>query len=311
MPRSESRWRAALRLFGRIAAAALLVWLVTRLLSGWDDLKSRGVRVEFAWLILAVVVYVSVLMLHAANWRWLLGQFGRSPTYREAGGVCGRSWLGRYLPGKLWVVGGKVWLGNRLGFPKRTLAVVSLTELALLILVGGTFGAVCLLIASILGFPALPAWPVVIVLLGGFVAISPPVFRRILNLAAKITGQRPLEALEMPSVDMLLGAALRILLIAMLNSLGWLFYLNALLPSGEVTPEIVILAMGSGPIGAIVGMLAVFAPGGIGVREATQAGLLSVALPPEVAIALALTARLVGIVGDAVFIGLGWLVSRR
>jgi uncharacterized membrane protein YbhN (UPF0104 family) len=309
-PPGELRRWTILRNFGRIVAAALLVWLVMQLKAGWGELRARGVVVDFLWLALAVPVYVAVLILHAANWRWMLGRFGAQPTYREAVGVCGRSWLGRYLPGKLWVVGGKVLLGSRLGISRRTLAVVSLTELALLILVGGILGAVCLLIASFMGVPDLPGWPVAIVLLGGVVAILPPVFRRVLNFVARATGRRPVEPSEVPSVGSLLAIALRTLSIALFGSVLWFFYLHALLPGERVTPEVVILAIGCGPIGAIVGMVALFAPGGIGVREATQAGLLSAVLPAEEAIALALMARLVSVAGDAVFIGLGWLAGR-
>lgn len=292
-------------------ALAILGYLVLRLARGWEELGERGTRIRPLWLAAAQTVYIVNQLLAVTIWSWMVGRFGRRPSYRDSVAVCGRAWIGRYLPGKLWVVGGKVVLGARLGIPKRILGVVSLTELALILLVCGTFGTGFLLAASLMGVPELPIVPVALALLAGFIAITPPVFRRVLNAIARVMRRRPLEPDEVLSGRSLFGASLRWFAMAAFGSTIWVCYLAALLPPESITPELMCLAIGAGPIGAILGMVAIFAPAGIGVREGTQATLLSILIPAEEAIALALLARMVNIVGDVCFFLLASLLGRR
>jgi hypothetical protein len=304
------RGRSLLRGAGRLVAAGILAYLVLRLARGWDELAARGTRIRLPWLAAAQGIYIVNQLIGVSIWSWMVGRFVRTPPYRDAVAVCGRAWIGRYLPGKLWVVGGKVILGARLGIPKRVLGVVSLTELALILLVCGTFGAGFLLAASLMGVPELPVVPAALALLIGFLAITPPVFRRVLNVVARLTRRRPLAPDEVLSVGALIGASLRWFGMAAFGSTIWVLYLLALLPPERLTPELVCLAIGAGPIGAILGMIAVFAPAGVGVREGVQVTLLSILVPVEEAIALALLARMVNIVGDVVFFGIAQAAGR-
>ncbi|MEN8149979.1 MAG: hypothetical protein ABFS86_09155 [Planctomycetota bacterium] len=310
-PTPTSPGRSALRWLGRLLALVILGYLVFRVAEDREKLADGGLRLAPGWLAAALAVYLGNQLASSAIWAWMIGRFGPAPRLRDAVGVCGRAWLGRYLPGKLWVVGGKVVLGAKLGIPTRTLAVVSITELALIILVVTTMGSGCLLAVSAMGVPALPGLPLAAALLCGIVAIAPPVFRRLLNLVARVTRRRPLEADEVLSVRSLLGTAARMLTLSLVGAFFWYCLLRALLTPEQVTTELVLLTIGGGSVASIAGMIAVFAPAGIGVRDGTQAAFLTLLLPDPVAIAVVLAARLAVVAGDVAYFGLSVAATRR
>lgn len=310
-PPEKSPGRSVLRWLGRLLALAILLYLVHLVARDREKLAESGLRVAPLWLVTALVVYLVNQVASSAIWAWMIGRFGPAPRFIDAIGVCGRAWLGRYLPGKLWVVGGKVVLGARLGIPTRTLAVVSVTELALIILVVTTMGSGCLLAVSAMGVPAIPLLPLAAALLCGIVAIAPPIFRRLLNLVARVTKRRPLEAHEVLSVKALLSTAARMLGLSLVGTFFWFCLLRTLLPAEEVTLQLVLLTIGAGSVASIAGMIAVFAPAGIGVRDGTQAAFLTLLLPDPVAIAIVLAARLAVVAGDVAYFGLSVLATRR
>lgn len=65
----------------------------------------------------------------------------------------------------------------------------------------------------------------------------------------------------------------------------------------------VFFVMGASSLAGAVSMLAVFAPGGIGVREGVQIALLSVVMPTEFALVVAVATRLHSVLVDLAFYG--------
>ena len=99
--------------------------------------------------------------------------------------------------------------------------------------------------------------------------------------------------------------------LSLVGTFFWFCLLRTLLPAEEVTLQLVLLTIGAGSVASIAGMIAVFAPAGIGVRDGTQAAFLTLLLPDPVAIAIVLAARLAVVAGDVAYFGLSVLATRR
>ena len=65
--------------------------------------------------------------------------------------------------------------------------------------------------------------------------------------------------------------------------------------------------IGAVSVSAAISLLAVFAPGGLGVREATLILLLAPIMPPAIAFVLVVLLRLWSIVVDLLFLAIAWL----
>ncbi len=300
----EGGWSVRRTTWMSWAAQALLAivvaWFVwERVAQDLGEFRSVGLRLEFhpAPIALAAVVVWATYGLLIAAWRAILGGWNQQLSFRSSVRIWCVSNLGRYLPGKIWSIAGLAVLATREGVQGWSAAGSALVMQAMAI---GTGSAVA--------FAFLPQVDSQLPLVVGFAiaAISvaalmaKPVVRWISRLAGKNV---ELEALP----------ARTILLATVVTLASWLMYgLAFWLLARGITPDVVLpltLAVGTFAAAYIVGLLAVFAPGGLGVRE----GVLMVLLAPSVgtgpALALSIGSRLL-LTATEVFAALVGLMMR-
>lgn len=104
---------------GRLLGLGLLAWVVWLAAEQWDELPPLG---DIAWLPFALgwlLVGLGHLLLISA-WQSVLRWLGATIPYRECFMIFSISALGRYLPGKIMVVVGKVAMLQQRGVKKAT-----------------------------------------------------------------------------------------------------------------------------------------------------------------------------------------------
>jgi glycosyltransferase 2 family protein len=274
---------------GQWLAGLLIIGLAARsLLRNWTELRSQPLewRIESGWLVLSALLVWAMYALLIVAWRMMLAGWGQ----RLDGWTAARIWtvssLGKYLPGKVWAIAGMALLAQRAGIAAwaATGSAVVLQVLAI-----GTGAAV----AGLTGRQAIAAadprlGAVLGVLIAGAVAgvallLWPAFLRRLLRLAAPDA-----EARGTPPVA---GIAFGIVA----NLVAWLGYglalwllARGLLPSAGLDPALAIAVFTAS---YLAGFLALFAPGGIGVREGLFILMLQGPLGIAAATALALASR--------------------
>ena len=272
-----------------LARLAIVAFAARALLRNWTELRSQPLewRVEPGWLLLSALVVWLMYALLIVAWRTMLAGWGQ----RLDGWTAARIWtvssLGKYLPGKVWAVAGMALMSQRAGIAPwaATGSAVVLQVLAI-----GTGAAV----AGLTGRQALErAHPgsgaVLALLVAGAVAgvallLWPPFLRWLLRLGAPDA-----EARGTPPA---LGIAVGILA----NAVAWIGYGTALwllarglLPAVDLRPGQAVAVFTAS---YLAGFLALFAPGGLGVREGLFILMLQGPLGIGAATALALASRL-------------------
>lgn len=98
--------------------------------------------------IIVFIQLLSILSLPAA-WYFLIKQFSKKTIkISEVYGTYGQSWLGRYIPGKVgWVIG-RVVYGKKLGISKKMLTFTSIFEILITLLILGIFSLPAFFILS-------------------------------------------------------------------------------------------------------------------------------------------------------------------
>ncbi len=280
----DRRLRAVQWLLG-LAIVGLAVRSLAR---NWDQLRGQQLQWEVrpGWIILSAAVVWLMYALLIAAWRRMLSAWGRGLDPWSAARIWTVSSLGKYLPGKIWAVAGMAVMAQRAGIGAGPatgsavilqlmaigtgVAVVGLTGWGALRAAypGATTGLVILLAGSV-GCLALLLWP--------------PAVSRLLRLGAP-------EAVEVrpPTAAVAFG------LVA--NAVAWVGYGVALwllargiLPASglDLLPAIAVFTASY-----LAGFLALFAPGGIGVREGVFILMLQGPIGIGAATALAIASRL-------------------
>jgi hypothetical protein len=190
--------------------------------------------------------------------------------------------LGRYVPGKVWQIAGLVALSRKWGIPAQTATAAAILGQGLALL-----SALFIGLGSVwtLADGASWKWVVPVCLISGIAfGLFPPVFSAVTRAWFRVAGTPEPEGLA-PS------DAIRWLTVAFLN---WCAYSLAfgMLVSGLGLQAPILSAASAFAAAYVLGYVAVFAPAGLGVREATLTLLLTPHFGVTTAGAVAVTARL-------------------
>ncbi len=292
--------------------ALLGVFLVIAIVTiDWSSLDG----LELSWTPLIAATVLSLLFRYLGVFIWLrllhrLGATGLRGHYTELTYIYAKSWLGRYIPGAATWILGKVYFAGRHGVPRSRLAVSGILEGALQIVATLVVG-LALVLADPRADEVVPwlRWTMIAALVAGIIALTPPVFHRLLRLAFRVLRRQAPGDELFPKWGAMLEAAGLYVAGALIT--GASYYLVVLSAYPDVAISDAPFIIGSASLASAISMLAVFAPGGLGVREATLGLLLAVVMPPAIAVVIVIVLRLWSIVVDVLFYLLTWLARGR
>jgi len=241
-------------------------------------------------------------------WAGLARSVGGEISFRGACRVWFLSQMGKYVPGKVWYAMGRLYLSRESGLGIVPATASTLLEILLVLL---SAGAVFLVSLPLWPSPARGelVWiPIAVVLLA--LLVHPKIFALLLGLAARALRR------EVPPVRLTWsGLAWNTARYAgswILYGAGIDFLLRGIRMDGasaEIAlgaPGRILFIAGSAAVAWSLGFLSLFAPGGLGVREASFAYCLSMHLAAPLPVLLALVARLWIVVGEVGSAAVGW-----
>jgi glycosyltransferase 2 family protein len=285
---------------GILLAAAAIFYLV-RTLSRSLEQTSLSDLLSFDPLLLVLSFLLLQVHLVAAAWSWKRATrvAGASITMKQAYSIHFVALVGKYIPGKVWAVVGKVGLSRRIGVPASVSGQALVFE-SVLIVSGSLLMSLPLLprlsrqthIDAVLCLVGVAA---VIALL--LVAAHTSNYRRLLDLIGRVTGRSfTCSDSSFPAILKLLPIYLLVFALMGLSfvMLAWSF--GVPLP---LFPGIAVF-----PTAAAIGFIVLLAPGGLGVSEFSVAWLMSMICPGADAGQLALLA-----LASRLWLTLGELVS--
>jgi glycosyltransferase 2 family protein len=274
--------RSLERRAGRVARVAQ--WLIAAIVIGfaarelaqqWSDVAPalRSLRID--WLVVAAsgALVLSTYLLLIEAWRRTLRVWSASVPFPNAARIWFVSNLGKYVPGKVWQIAAMGAMAQRDGVGPAA-AIGSSLVVNLVNVIAG-FAVIALTaggeIASAVGVSGEPgsrgaaALTVLMITIGGVAAlvITPFAVPRLASLAARVTG-RSFVVPRVPASAIWIAAAT--------TTLSWVLYGLAFglfahgvsrAATGNASSYIAVYT-GS----YLAGYLALFAPGGVGVREA-------------------------------------------
>ncbi|MDA1372329.1 MAG: lysylphosphatidylglycerol synthase domain-containing protein [Proteobacteria bacterium] len=281
--------------------AALAVCLCLAALFVINSYASIDVEVfiDNRLLIPAVVIQVIAILLFIQAWKFLLSAQGEFQySFLESTSHIGVTLMGKYLPGKIWGLVGRAFLLIRRGHSKSDAVNLLIADQFLTFYSGIGVGTIALLayfnpLASIaLLLVTIVSAPFVI---GSYDAI----IQKILDwsklflhrLSESVDPQ--VTTIDKKSICMsLIAYVLHWILIALVLCL--LFY-----PLLAAEPfQNSLLLMAAIPLAMLSGFIALWAPGGIGVREGVIVLILTLNLTVDVALSIAISYRLICVLND-------------
>jgi hypothetical protein len=260
--------------------------------SQWDAVVAGFARLSWPALAGSLAAVVAALVAAMLMWRTLLADLGSPLPLRPAAKVFFVGQLGKYIPGAVWPVIAQMEMGRDLGVPRSRSAAAFFLMMPIQLATG-------LLVTLVtLGWDRYGWLLLLIPLL--FVLLEPKVINAVIGYVLRRLKREPLERpLTRRGMLTAFGWALA----------GWIcygvhFYLVA--PQGGL-----LFAVGAFALSWGLGIMTFVVPAGAGVREIVMVAVLAPQLDRGSAIAVALSSRIVIVVGDLICAGLAGIAARR
>ena len=244
---------------------------------------------------LAAIIVFSGFFIDTKAWQKIVCNEIPEITFKHAYISNGKYILGKYLPGKVWIILGKAaYLKDR--FKKSTINLTSYSFFYQLVLL---FAAILTSIAVIFFIYRPLFWistGILLLVLFFFFFLYRPTLNFIKQLAYKVFKKK----IEIPPVSA--NDTFHILKLSLLNwvlwSISFYVFLLSVLPKETVGIEMGLLF----PISSLIGIVVLIAPGGIGFREGFLAfGLTALGMSVKDAASVSVLSRLWFLTGELLF----------
>jgi uncharacterized membrane protein YbhN (UPF0104 family) len=284
---------------------ALAGFLAFALRGAWGDAAPRLRDADLVDLAIAVALLTVYYCLFVVGWQWILRTLRIRVSYSVALQAEMASMLAKYVPGGVWTPAARVvWL-RKTGVNEPTPLVVSsiLLEAGLSAVSGVLVFLAGLALIREADAPLLPLGLFAIVVT---VLLHPRVFRWIAHRVF-----RPFGGIELPPLPyrVLAGLLAYYAFSWVVGGAAFLFLIRSL--GGTAGAESIVFLGGTAAVGAIVAVLSVIAPSGLGVREASMYGLVLAVASSGVALGAVILNRIAITVVEALLLVVGGVLYRR
>lgn len=287
-------------LFG-VLVVVFLAWYFWK---NWDEFSDKIMNVDMGIFIFSMLFYFLYKITLASLWHYITKLNGCAIKYEKAVTSYLYSILGKYIPGKVFMLAARLTYYKEEDAPLSKVTVCFFIENVCTLL-----GAAMLFIVSLLFFPnellENYKWVTIALIVVFFVCIHP----KIINFFLRILGKLFKKDLEIP---MKYSQMLKVVLLFIGNWLivgvGFFILTKSIYPAVEYSE--LLFCAGIWGVSAIMGILAIFAPSGLGVREGIIVAGLCLIMPQSDAMVVSVVSRLWQTIPELVLVALAFIWSR-
>jgi uncharacterized membrane protein YbhN (UPF0104 family) len=256
----------AWRIISAILFFAVLIFFGLRVAEQWAGISGSwsSLHPNWGYVGLSGAIVLTSYAVLIETWRRTVAAWGDSIAWPTAARIWFVSNLGKYLPGKVWQIGAMGVLAQQAGVSP----VAAVGSSLVVNLVNLLAGALVVLVFGARGLAGPGLMPLTVLALIGAIA-TPWLIPWMLEVAREVTGRDLPDAHVPPSAIfvalvgcvlswVLYGAAFQMLAVGLFGA------------SSGTTPSYIAVFT----LSYLLGYLALFAPGGLGVRESVLTGLL-------------------------------------
>jgi uncharacterized membrane protein YbhN (UPF0104 family) len=255
----------------------------------WRQVKDASFTFEVFPLLLSTLLFAFSYFIQIGAWYLITLKLKIALSPSETLKTWFYSQLGKYLPGKVWIFLGRFHFYELEGKSKRAISIALYFETITVIVAAGIISFVTLLFfeKTDLVYSGMPFWWMIFPLIFIFIFLHPKVLQKILNWVL-LRFKRESISLSISYPD-ILWVLLLCILSWLIGGAGFYLFIDSFFP----IPSIHILyLMGALAFSSTLGLIALFAPSGLGVREGALVYLLSFIIPGPVAVIISVLTRI-------------------
>ena len=255
----------------------------------WVQVKEVPFTLRWTSLMFSTLIFAFSYFIQLWAWYLITLRLGIALSLRETLESWFYSQLGKYLPGKVWLLLGRFYLYESKGKSKKIISAALYYEMVTIILAGGIIfvSSLVLLKEGFLLFRGEQLGWIIFSLLIILVFLHPRFLQKIMN-GFLVAFKKETITLSLSYPDVL-GILCICMLAWLIGGVGFYLFVDSITP---VPSEHFLFLTGALAVSSILGLIAVFAPAGLGVREGALVYLLTQLIPAPLAVILSVSTRL-------------------
>jgi len=297
-PRKALQW---------VFVIAVFVFLGRILWENWTQVREAPFTFRIFPLVLSTLVFAFSYLIQFWAWYLITLRVGIAISFRETLGSWFYSQMGKYLPGKIWLLLSRFYIYGSKGKSKEAVTLALYFETVTIIVAAGLLFLASLPFLRGGRFTDLRGvfpW-MLLALAFAFLFLHPRVLQKVLNRILNSFHRTPLF-LTVSYSDILLVLGICVLS-WVVGGIGFYLFVDSLFP---ISSKHFLFLTGALAISSTLGLVALFAPSGLGVREGVLVYLLSSMMPSSVAVILSVLTRLWMTFIEMGMIGMVYLVDQ-
>ncbi|MCF8315151.1 MAG: flippase-like domain-containing protein [Ignavibacteriales bacterium] len=229
----------------------------------YNEINSMEWTLNYKVIVFTTVIYSLGYFIRSMLWAPLRYEFtNQKMAYWQAFVISAKSWMGRYIPGKIWAFVGKTALSSSSGKDIGLNFAATMTDMFIFLVSGLILGSLSLFMNNNFSLSIIHQIIVILTLVIGFIALFPESNYRLINFTLKLFNQDKLK--KRVSFKRLLFFFISNLLTLIFWGLSFVILLNSITP---ISLNLVPLVISIYSLSWVLGIIVVFAPAGIGIRE--------------------------------------------
>jgi len=268
---------------------AIFFFLGKMVWKNWIQVKEASFSFRPIPLILSIFIFAFSYLIQVWAWYLITLKLEIALSIRETLESWFYSQLGKYLPGKVWLLLGRFYLYESKGKSKKLISTALYFEMATIIIAGGIIFVASLFLSQKTSYFFQGdqfSWFIFIFMIA-FLFIHPRFLQKIINFFLfKFKGET--ITLSISYIDILLILIVCVLA-WMVGGVGFYLFVNSIysIPSRHF-----LFFTGALAVSSTLGLIAFFAPAGLGVREGAFVYLTGNLIPTPIAFVLSIATRL-------------------
>ncbi len=292
------------RIISLLIIGVIFYFLIKNLLANWQNIPFQELQFNFLQLILSFLMLFVTFIIFVAGWQAILRSINEKLGFRKSFWIMAASQMGKYAPGKIWFILGRIYMAKKEKLRGTNVALSILVETVMTMVCGGILVLASLLLTQ--EKSDVPPWLLFTLVIAGIMFLHPSVLNNVVNFVLRIFKKEQIN-IPISFVGMLI-LSMYFWGLWLTQIFGFFFLINSIYPiSITKFANIIFIYTTSW----IVGFLAPFAPGGLGVREGIMTLGLSTIMPSSLAVAISFLARIWVTVFELIVFVIGLLIRPK
>jgi len=286
---------------------AIFLFLGKMVWENWNQVREASFTFKPFSLILSTLIFAFSYFIQIWAWYLITLRLGIAISWGETLEGWFTSQLGKYLPGKIWLLLGRFTYYESRGKSKKIISVALYFETVTLLVAAGLIFLGTFSFFREMGpfYSGKQSWWLILLCLFAFIFLHPWVLQKILNWFLLKFKRDPISlSISYPNILWILIVCIFVWVV---EGFGFYLFIDSITPVSE---KYILFLTGALAISTTLGLIAIFAPSGLGVREGALVYLLSLMMATPVAVVISILTRLWMTLIEIGLIGMVYLFGR-